>query len=267
MIKGDDPKFIAVSLKPNQEASLKDRTDNDSDLYLNTVSRGSNGLTPFEITPPLAYDTSRTNSFRIIGMSLAYLYRFAFFGEHTWDNFDNPLYRSIWYAPILEIKDSSIFNHDIKYSYYFKAPIRSQKKVIMSDCQAALENCFGFRARIEKRMFPCWIVKFDSSFITKVVSKGGPSTIVRPNGKFLSFEARNVPAVVLVRLLWAIYQLHIPNQAGQLPFFDETGLRCNIDVKITCLLTDFYNIKEALFKYGFYLQKGYKEMLCLVISE
>jgi len=201
--------------------------------------------------------------FQALGLNVEQLFLFSFFGQDSFGPNDS-LYGKVYSRPILQIKDSSIFENsghsDVgHYSYSVLLPNQNLAKgLVMEQMQRDLETYFGLDATIENRKMPYWrLVLKDEQFKNKLVSKGSKTELI--NYSAGGFTAKSFPIKQLIGKLWYYFQLSHP-------FINETGIYGNIDISINALLTDFIDFKRALNENGLDLVKGEKEMKVLVIK-
>ncbi|HEY0667084.1 MAG TPA: redoxin domain-containing protein [Sphingobacteriaceae bacterium] len=208
--------------------------------------------------------------------NLEQLYLKAFFGTLSWNIFwggldaDLPggeyawMYGRFWPKPILEVKDSSAFRGSIidgDMFWYRQIVPASSKERVNEIMQTDLKEYFDYDAGIETRTMPYYkLVIGDLKKVKKIVSNGGES----------SFESDGFTRISLRNIKWAeFYKSCIRNNFHLLttPFLDETGLNCNINIKIEAKLQDPEDFRKALQKYGLDLIRGEKEMKVLVIRD
>src|SRR3569833_1358593 len=90
-----------------------------------------------------------------------------------------------------------------------------------------LKSYFGYYGEVESRMVPVWyLVARSKSAKSKLKTKGG---LPEYNGNNAGFSFRNMPIQRVISSIWGKFQ-------GGPPFFDKTGIKCNIDIKIDALL-------------------------------
>jgi thiol-disulfide isomerase/thioredoxin len=238
-------------------------------LYENSISKWKPEADVFQMRPDLPSDTATTNWFQILGMQLDYFYRFAYTGLTEWDNPSYAYYSTFKFYPVLEINDSSNFDHSKRYTFELKSPVGLTKEQVISNLKQSLFDCFRFKVRIESRIVPYWSISLvDSSVKKLLISKGAETSFEINNGsKFLGFTMVNVPISKIVQTLFTNFQLHTQGYGSGLPFIDNTGIMQNIDLKLDAIMSNFDDVKRALLENGIELKKKEKSMPCIVISD
>jgi hypothetical protein len=210
------------------------------------------------------YDSGLKGRFEVLGIPLYMLYRYAFIGKSSLLD-DDSLYSSFYPMPILELKDSSLFQfdyfHDGKnlYCYSLIVPeIKASQDYLMGVMQNDLKNFFGYDVRVETRKMSYWRLVADAKWRSKLISKSDTSFVA--GIARIEFIIRNRPIKNIINFLAASFQ-------NGPPFIDETGINENIDLTIHALVTDFDEIKASLNENGLDLVKGEKEMKVIVIRD
>ncbi len=193
--------------------------------------------------------------FEVSGATLKQLYNFAYFGAGTWGR--NEYYMTFWKQPILELRDSSMFQ--FSYNYSLKVPSRMAAKAkFMRLMQRDREVSFGNEVVEELRMMPCWILTVKDDFVKKLKTKNtrllfaqGPTGI---NAKY-----------IVVRNILDMIDHYGAN--GNIPMFDETHISDRIDIDFSAVMTDMEDVQRALMMHGLILERGEREMKVLVIRD
>jgi len=199
---------------------------------------------------------------------LFFLYDHAYIGQSSFQPGDS-MYNKYWRHPVLEIKDSSCFRYDFTnevgkgtYNYNLKIPVSQvSKEYIMQTMQSELKNIFGYDASLETRKIPAWKLIAKPGTTDKLKSKEGVKYATPPHLISAGFTLKNYPATDLILFI----QSFIDND--EIAFFDETGLKGNIDIVVDADMTNIEEIRKALQKNGLDLVKGEKEMKVIVIRE
>lgn len=188
------------------------------------------------------------------------LYCMAFFGEVNWGR--QGIYFTHWKYPVLEIKDSTLFNFDYKtnaglYNYSLIVPKeKATKRFLMKIMQLDLKNYFGFEISEETRMMPCWKLsateKADNlrSISTHHEGDVGPAGI---RAKRISVES-------------ILEFIEFYNRDEDIPFINETNLDY-IDINFSAAMTEMDDVRKALRKLGLILEKSKKQTKVLVIRD
>jgi len=199
--------------------------------------------------------------------SLGDLYQTAYFGGFNTRQLDK-LYPGvpIWLNPILQIKDSSLFSYNWvsgKNLFCYSAvvpPEKCTKEFMLSVMQNDLHNYFGYRASIEMRKMPCYLLVIsDAGLANNLKTKGGKAE-VEETVRRLGYKATNIP---MDQFFTAI-----EGYAGSpQPFIDETGIKTNVDFAFEAPYGSLEGTNKALEKLGLKIVKVEKEMKVLVIRD
>jgi len=197
------------------------------------------------------------------------LYDFAYLGRWAWLPSDTAFYENVYRFPVLEVRDSSLFQLDYEanratgtYNYAIKIPdeMISQDR-IMFELQRTLWNTFGLDASVERRTFPVWKLILKPESAKKLQTEGG-DPYLSESGTVLGFTARNQS----VRACLTMITQYLPNKQ-ELIYLDDTGIHGNIDIKLETDMTSPLAVREAIKKYDLDLVKGTKEMKVVVIRD
>lgn len=203
---------------------------------------------------------------------LHWLYNYAYMGVTVWDSPTDSLYGKVYPYPLLEVKDSSLFQYDYNndvgkgtYSYHLKVPASKVTLFyIMQIMQQDLKNVFGYDVVIETREMPVWKLVATPNAQTKLKTKGGKPYYDdggNSSGGAAGFALTNLPVQSLLDGV-----MHYIGM-GAAPYFDETGITTNIDITIDALLTSWQEVIKALQKNGLDLVAGKKRMKVLIIRD
>ncbi|GHN02268.1 hypothetical protein WSM22_37570 [Cytophagales bacterium WSM2-2] len=176
-------------------------------------------------------------------------------------NFKNS-YGTYWPRPVLELADTSEFRVDFTsgkniYCYDLIAPPGKKKKLEMQRMmQRDLQNYFGYKVTVEKRLMPYWKLVASEGAGEKLRAKGKHERLSGDGHTNVVFKGE--PMSSLVSILWGKNQLAPP-------IIDETGISHTIDLSLEAYLDDLNDVKKSLQKNGLDLVKGQKEMKVIVI--
>lgn len=229
-------------------------------LYRSLLSNWNMSI-PYE--DPVSINNIHDGRYEALRMGVGALYKVAYFGFSTWSSEDS-LYDDCWSIPILELKDSSLFKPSYTsaknlFCYSLSMPAaKANRQTLMAQMQRDLSGYFGYEARIEIKAMPYWKVVSVGDATVKLKAKGD-STFCKiiPNA---GLELKNNPLSTFIRVLAADHE-------GGPPIIDETGITNNVDLKLSCLMTNLSDVKTALNRIGLDLIKGEKEMKVLVIRD
>ncbi|MDP4265050.1 MAG: TlpA disulfide reductase family protein [Bacteroidota bacterium] len=213
-------------------------------------------LTSWDESSPISTPSHidfRVPYFQALGVTALSLYKLAYLGANDWDNADS-LYGNVFPQPIL--LDSGI-QHEAKRYYCYSVTVPLLDRYRMRNIlQNDLENYFGWEARVESRMMPYWRLICNGE-CDHLKSK---ATAERAEGTRIGFSLTRHSVSAIVDLL------HSNFQNGP-PFIDETGIDFPIDIKVSAILSDFDEFRNALRQNGLDLVEGKRMMKVLVIGQ
>ncbi|MDP4128909.1 MAG: TlpA disulfide reductase family protein [Bacteroidota bacterium] len=166
------------------------------------------------------------------------------------------------YFPVLEMSDTSLFQFssvtgDNLYSYSLIVPEeKANAHYLQQIMRNDLKNYFGFSVRVERRSEPYF--KITSTAVAKRLLKTKGEKPVF-DADFIHLLLVNRPVKDLISDLDSYYQTQM--------FVDETGIKDNIDLEFSAIMTDLNDIKKAIRKKGLILEQGLKEMNVIVIRD
>lgn len=252
---------VKIPFDSNKPFLINKNGGDDTDFLFRSVLSRWNPYLHHGVYPININKTADKGSFQVLGVSLTMLYNYAFFGKINPGSGTD--YGKISDDPILEIHDSTMFQSSYKdgknmFSYSLIIPVNlvNREERMERMMQRDLENYFGYEARIEVRMIPCYKLVASEVAKNKLLTHGGApfyDEIPKAN-----FKARNWPFVNLIGL--------IQRESDEI-IFNETGIEGNIDIEMNCLQTDFNDIKRALKMNGLNLIATEKEMKVIVIKD
>jgi thiol-disulfide isomerase/thioredoxin len=272
-----EPAYLLGEIKPSQNYNSNtpllingNGGDESSYLYRSIFTKWEPSMGPYNIF-------IRRDRLELLHADLKCLYRVAYLGMNFWGVDDTALYGKYYHDPIVQTKDSGLFNSNWNtglnffcYSLSFSSAIYQTEKFIpwtITDkpkfkniMQNDLQNFFGYTVKIETRKMPCFKLIATKEAVKKLRTKGGPAlSFKQPLGN-KGIEANNIP----VRFLIGFIKI----SAGfphEMQIVDETGFNENIDIQVNALYFDDW-IKE-LHKIGLDLVADEKDMKVLVISD
>lgn len=302
---------LQVEYNPLQ---LMDKESIDRLLYFSHLSIYKNGQIgmpnyPFIENFQWAQDPEmkdRQGKIQVLGENLRRLYYIAY-GDTLWnkppqmyppysgiypDTIKFPhqrrSYGKYWYRPILEVKDSSLFEANYtspinRFNYIVKVPLeKSSSSFLQKIMQHDLKICFGYEVSVIEKMMPCWELTVPEKNMERLIAKTKKpyKRTVNQNGitQITNAQVRDI-----------IFQLenrfgdsplgnltHHPDK--QPPFFDATGITGDIDYSYneafyTKLLEEknirdtFPDYKKWLEEIGFELKQSERKMKVVVIRD
>ncbi len=212
------------------------------------------------------------NRIDITNFPLRYLYFYSFTGHDYAINYDDPDYRKFFPAVVIEVKDSLLFRYPIAenntFSFSLTMPSLSDPEQNVDQFKTAmqneLKNYFGYNARLESKVVPCYkLVSMSNETLIRLKSKGG--TTSRIDSKDLM--THTYTNVTMTEFVKSISKIHL----GTGPIIvDSTNIHGNIDIKLENALYNIYdwdNLILALRRNGLDIQMGEIEMKVLVIGD
>jgi thiol-disulfide isomerase/thioredoxin len=236
--------------------------DNDSAfMYRSVLSIWNPGFHRF-FDPWGFGEAVKTGRFQILGVTLDYLYNYAYFGAQYWEFQDSLLYGKCFNRPVLEMKKSTLPDLARQYCYSLIRPaVNNSAKIMQEAMQRDLENFFGLRAGIEVRKCPYWKLIAQPRAKEKLHTKGGKSFAHELSPR-VGWTVGNCPIADVMNYIRG-------NDPGRdrstNVYLDETGITGNIDITLDCIMNDLTDLRKALQANGLDLVKGEKEMKVVVI--
>ncbi len=249
----------------------------------------------------------RQGRIQVLGENLRRLYYMAY-GDTLWnrppqmyppysgiypDTIKNPhqrrSYGKYWYRPILEVKDSSLFEANYtspnnRFNYIVKVPLeKASSSFLQKIMQHALKVCFGYEVLVIEKMMPCWELTVPEKNMERLITKtkGKPyKRTVNQNGITYITNAKVRDIIFQLESRFGNSPLgnltHHPDK--QPPFFDATGITSDIDYSYneafyTKLLEEknirntFPDYKKWLEEIGFELRQSERKMKVVVIRD
>lgn len=200
---------------------------------------------------------ARKNKIQVVGESLRRLYYMAY-GDTLWNYplMMNPAngtypdtikwpsqrrsYGKFWYRPILEVKDSSLFESNYRapenrFNYFLKVPphIGTAKRMQLK-MQHDLFDYFGYDVAVEERMMPCWKLKVSEAAKKKLKTKKQDSVYrmyvdAEGNHRWENAEMRDIIFQLEIKYGYTPFGALIEHPGLQPPFIDDSGLNTKID--------------------------------------
>lgn len=197
--------------------------------------------------------------------ALGYLYRIAYFGKIGFKP-EDPMYNVYWAQPVLEMRDSSLFQSDywaLKNMFCYSLTVDQSKAsegYMKAKMQETLKDFFNYDVSFEDRKMPYWRLTANDSAKIHLKTKGGPSS---SSGNASQTSVKNKPVQFLIRLL----SVYAGTGSSQISIADETGIKDNIDLDLDWVWNDFDIAKKELNRHGLDLTMGEKNMKVLVIRD
>lgn len=202
--------------------------------------------------PSSMYDNARPGSFQVLGATLPNLFMYAYVGMVYPDS-------GFSYYPIVEVKDTMLFQSYKKFCYSLYAPLFLSTKERMGEImRRELENCFSYVAAIEERKFPCLkLIALSEEAKQQLKSKGSKTSakVIIPK---VEFVVESYDFSTFLGLLGR-YNGNV--------IIDGTGITGNIDIHFNGLLADINEVKAELKRHGFDLVPAERSLKVLVIRD
>jgi thiol-disulfide isomerase/thioredoxin len=198
-------------------------------------------------------------------------------------------YGNYWYRPILEVKDSSLFEANYtsptnRFNYIVKVPFeKATSGFLQKIMQHDLKVCFGYEVLVIEKMMPCWELMVPEKNRKKLITKtpGNPyKRTVNSDGitKITNAQVRDIIFQLENRFGNSSLGNLIPHPGKQPPFIDATGIIGDIDYSYneafyTKLLEDknirdtFSDYKKWLEEIGFELKRSQRKMRVVVVRD
>lgn len=205
--------------------------------------------------PPVIHFDHPGDSLQLLCVSLADLYKYAYFGETGWWP-SNPLYGEVF--PFLILEDGKILPKNISselYCYSLWMSKQGKGTSLQKRFQYDLESQFGYTASVEFRVLPYYSFTISDGYSKSIISK---KDSVKISITHAGFVLQNCPTSRIIGILAQKFQ-------GELPFIDESGLNGTIDISIDTIMTDFSAVKKALSEKGIVLKLSVKPMRVIVL--
>jgi thiol-disulfide isomerase/thioredoxin len=198
------------------------------------------------------------------------LYNYAYIGNSDWDFIDTSYCDKFYPKPILEVRDSSLFQYDFTvdqgrgtYNYSLTIPPQEvSKESIMTQIQKDLKRVFKYDVVVETRNMAVWKLVAKPGAADKLRTKGG-ERYDSPGSHIAGYTMRNWPPEYLIGSL----SFYLKERYNGEVFIDETGVTDYIDISLNADMTDLEDIRKELKKQGLDLVKGTKEMKVIVIKD
>lgn len=207
-------------------------------------------------------------SFEAYGATLSALYKVAYIGRGIWSQYDT-INQRIYPFPILEMKDTSLFAFDFGkkqgiYNYDLYTFRKKTAAEMMAIMQQELKHIFGYDVSFEERIVPVWKLVAKPGALKKLKTKNGKPGYLwdaTADSGAGGFGYNNWSIGHLLQLCMRYISDNEP------PYFDETGITDNIDVKMEVDMTDFNAIRKGLQRYDLDLVKGERMMTVMVLRD
>ncbi len=199
-------------------------------------------------------------------------------------------YGKYWYRPLLDVKDSSVFEMDYnaipnRFNYYLKVPKEKATAAYMrSLMQEDLKRYVGYVVTVETRDMPCWNMMVTPDAKKKLMSKQkGPNLVIEePDGSntFRNGEVRDILFQLEIGFGYSTRGMLVHHPECQPPFFDMTGIKGTIDYVYPKKYMDrikegfgtdheitFDEYKELLQTIGIDLVKSTRKMKVVIVHD
>ncbi|TKC08980.1 TlpA family protein disulfide reductase [Pedobacter frigoris] len=239
----------------------------DSSILYQSILAKSNPSFDKYYNPQIDYQLKSESfirkGYKASNAMLFMMYNNAYFGFPYWDNND-PLYNKVYRRPVLEIRDSSLFNYEgesrVGFNYSLDVPSSQvSKEKLMFIMQRDLENYLNYSATIEVRRMPIYRLVAKPGALEKIKNKGATARSELVDG--LGFS------VTRCKMSDFLSKIKFSFQNKWIPIFDETNIADRIDITINAEMKDMEAVKKELQKNGLDIVVGEREFKVLVIRD
>lgn len=207
---------------------------------------------------PLKLEYDKNNMFQALGVTMADLYRYAYFGKARW-NIHDSMYGEYALTPLFttdRVPDSPAIAK--RYCYSFKSPeVVGDEDLLQRALRNDLATFFGYEVMLTRLKMPCWKLLVLPGLREKLRTK---FTEQRIETTYAGMDFQNVPVTVVLENLNYL-------RTDDYPYINETGINFNIDLSLEGMMTDPRELHKALRNAGLALVEGEKEMWVLVLSD
>lgn len=261
-----------VSFYPKDKMRLPfdpTQISNEDVVYRSVLTRWNGEMpnAPF-MNYYFTYDKKADIEFSMI--PLYGLYNLAYVSKYSWSSTDS-LYSEVYPFPVLEVKDSALFQFDTHldfgkglYNYSLAIPPNERKiENVMKVMQEDLKRCFGYTVNLEIRSILVWKLIAKPGAAEKLKTKTDIPYFSESGGASGAggFEIRNASVDFLLGYVRKYISDYEP------PFFNETGIDGNIDIKMDALMTNREQVIKALRMNGLDLVKRERLMKVIVVRD
>lgn len=207
---------------------------------------------------PLKLEYDKNNMFQALGVTMADLYRYAYFGKARW-NIQDSLYGEYALTPLFttdRVPDSPAIAK--RYCYSFKSPdVMGDEDLLQRALRNDLATFFGYEVMLTRLKMPCWKLIALPGFRDQLRTKFAKQRI---ETTYAGMDFNNVPVAVVLENMYYL-------RTDEYPYINETGINFNIDLSLEGMMTDPLELHKALRKAGLALVEGEKEMWVLILSD
>lgn len=276
LIAGGNP-FFSLKDKKDLTVGINNKTPSTFDslvLFQSILTEYANNKVMMNpINYQMELDIYKRKGYKAQGATLSALYTIAYIGKIAFiKGAPDSLYEKVYPMPIIQDKDSTIILDDKKiseklrkrYNYSLDLPRENlSKEELMKQMQEDLKRYFGYSASIEKRKMPVWVLRAKPGTGERLKTSTTSYFDIDPDtrGMATGFSVKNTS---IKDLLYGSVQ-YLQEVDGQ-PFFDETGIKNNVDITIKALMTDIDQVRRELKRNGFDLIQSEREMNVVVLK-
>jgi thiol-disulfide isomerase/thioredoxin len=206
---------------------------------------------------PASLNYSKNGAFfQVLNVSIADLYRYAYFGWAWWSMKDS-VYGRLYSTPVV-LGNDSIISGNKKYNYSFKSNVNgSDKKTLQTALRNDLATYFGYEVQVVERLMPCWKLIVTSQAKENLRSKMQNRKMT---GSYTTVNYQRVP-------ISAVIELFTFSRQDNAPIIDATGIDFPVDIFFEAVLYDREAVIHALRKYGLDLIPGETSMKVLLLQK
>jgi thiol-disulfide isomerase/thioredoxin len=302
-------------ISADRSALISPKTDDtllfSSALWKYRAGQADNANSPFISSylwaAPGSVESSKQGKIYITGESLRRLYYMAY-ADTLWnyplmmspktgtypDSVKNPYqrrsYGKWWYRPILEIKDSSLFESNYnsvgnRFNYLLKVPKNLATANFMKKAmQRDLQTYFNYEVTVEEKFMPCWLLITSDKNKKKLLAKSPGQTRSHEdnlgNYHYFNGQMRDIIFQLEIKYGYGPEGALVFHPNRQPPFIDASGITGQIDYTITAPFAKrileqysggeaftFDDYREMLQSIGIELVRDQRKMKVVIIRD
>jgi thiol-disulfide isomerase/thioredoxin len=168
----EDEADTRIAFDPGKPFLIGGNGGPDTALLFRSLLSGFDAFEQHYSFPDSISETAFEGRFQVLGAPLYMLYNYVHYGKARPDSG----YRL---EPVLDIKDSTVFQYSSKYSkalfcYSLTVPkAQANQARLQGIMQRDLETYFGYTAKVEDREVPCWKLVAVPDAAKRLRTKGG----------------------------------------------------------------------------------------------
>lgn len=203
----------------------------------------------------LQYST-KGNFFQALNVTMVDLYKYAFL-DWAWWGVKDTIYGKTYPVPIEFGEEAQLYKLP-RYSYSFSTSLPDSENVLLRrSLRNDLATYFGYEAKVESRMMPCWKIVAMPSAKDKLRSRYQQK---KYSESYTSINFQNVHISTVIDLL-------LLSKQDDYPLIDATGIDYPIDLSFEAVLYDRESVVNALRSIGLDLVLSEQKMQVLLLRK